>query len=182
MASAWRKGSGIQVFCVEHGLSHIRRRGDFFYHTTFLRELYLQLHQQIPRSYGLVIDLHTGVNESGRFAEIYCHATGLLDALGRVMQPDFGASRRRPQTVRLLKIVKDTAGSRGAWDGGYPVCRTFVPETVWAGRHYQYVGLEIYLPAGGEGKPEDWQFARKILTCIHNCYRNAKDDCHEEQN
>jgi len=172
--------SGIHVLCVDHGLSHKRRYGDFFYHSTFLKELYLQLNQQIQGKYPLVIDLHSGVNEPGRFAEIYCKETGFLDALGRFLKADWGAGSREPEAIRMLKIVKDISRCDGHPKQGYSVCRSFIPETVWAGGHYLYVGLEIYLSALGEGSPEEWRFARRIINCIHSCYRKQKDGCHQQ--
>lgn len=73
------ESSGIRLLSVEHGMPRDRyRRGDF-YHDTCLPELYLQIHQQIQGRNDLVIDLHTGVDDKGRLAEIYCHEAGLPD-------------------------------------------------------------------------------------------------------
>ncbi len=164
---------GIDVLSIEHGLHSDRRLYEnFFYYTTFLQELYLQIHRQIQRKYGLVIDLHTGISETGRLADILCKETGVLDCLHAVLKSRFQDGRWSPETIRLLKIVKDTAIRPGVFDISYSVCRTFIPETVWGGRHYRYVGLEIYLTGPGEGSQEDWLFARQMVKCIHDCGKN----------
>jgi hypothetical protein len=163
---------GIDVLRIEHGLSNDRfLYGNLFYYDTFLRELYLQTHMQIQGNYSLAIDLHAGVNQAGYCADVFCKETSVLDCLNSVLQNRLFLLSEK---VRLLKIVKDMAARPKLADLGYLSCKTFIPEAVWEGRHYHYVGLEIYLPRPGQGSREDWLFARRLVKCIHECGRKLK--------
>jgi len=167
---------GINVLRIEHGLSNDRfLYGNLFYHDTFLRELYLQTHMQIRGNYSLAIDLHTGFNQAGCCADVFCKETCVLDRLYCVLQNRLIRGSLLSEKVRLLKIVKDMAARPKVADLSYLRCKTFIPKIVWEGRHYHYVGLEIYLPRPGEGSREDWLFARRLVNCIHECGRKLKE-------
>ncbi|MFV9692153.1 MAG: hypothetical protein ACNY01_14510 [Desulfobacteria bacterium] len=164
---------GIDVLRIEHGLSNDRfLYGNLFYYDTFLRELYLQTHMQIQGNYSLAIDLHAGVNQAGCCADVFCKETSVLDCLNSVLQ---NRLLLLSEKVRLLKIVKDMAARPKLADLSYLRCKTFIPEAVCEGRHYHYVGLEIYLPRPGQGSREDWLFARQLVKCIHECARKLKE-------
>src|SRR6056297_4025909 len=71
-----------------------------FYYETRQRELYLQLHQQVKGRFGLLIDLHSGYDESGTSADVYCRDPALLDCVGCQVR-----DIRLRHRVRLLRIV-----------------------------------------------------------------------------
>ena len=170
------KELGIDVLRIEHGLSNDRfLYGNLFYYDTFLRELYLQTHMQIQGNFSLAIDLHAGVNQAGCCADVFCKETSVLDCLNSVLQNGLIGDSLLSEKVRLLKIVKDMAVRPKLADLSYLLCKTFIPETVWEGRYYHYVGLEIYLPRPGEGNREDWLFARQLVKCIHECGKKFKE-------
>ncbi len=78
-------GSGIDVLRIEQGLSSRRPVfDDLFYYTTQHQEIYLQLRQQIKKRCDLLIDLHSGINESGACADIFCKHVNMLDCLKTV--------------------------------------------------------------------------------------------------
>ena len=170
------KELGIDVLRIEHGLSNDRfLYANLFYYDTFLRELYLQTHMQIQGKYSLAIDLHTGFNQAGCCADVFCKETCVLNCLHSVLQNKLIRGNLLSKKVRLMKIVKDMAVRPKLADQGYLPCKTFIPETVWEGRHYHYVGLEIYLPRPGQGSREDCLFARQLVKCIHECGRKLKN-------
>lgn len=166
---------GIDVLRIKHGLSNDRHlHRDFYYYKMFHRELYSQIHRQIQGVYDLAIDLHSGINETGCCVDILCYDINFLDRLNAALKNKFQDGRRPPETIRLLQIVKDSTMFPERGGISYPVCRSFIPETVWRARHYLYVGLEIYLPHAGKGSPEDWLFARQMVKCIHDCGKNCE--------
>jgi hypothetical protein len=129
-----------------------------FRHEARQRELYLQLHQQVRGRYRALIDLHSGVDENGPSADIYCHDPGVLDRLARQLDDD--------EPVRLVKIV--APGEPLPRTGGEAGARTCIPEAVWAGGPPLYVGLEIYLPDDGQpGEAE--RLAQRLIACIQDC-------------
>ncbi|MCK5509403.1 MAG: hypothetical protein KAI50_12905 [Desulfobacterales bacterium] len=170
------KELGIDVLRIEHGLSNDRfLYANLFYYDTFLRELYLQTHMQIQGKYSLAIDLHTGFNQAGCCADVFCKETCVLNCLHSVLQNKLIRGNLLSKKVRLMKIVKDMAVHPKLADPAYLPCKTFIPETVWEGRHYHYVGLEIYLPSPGRGSREDCLFARQLVKCIHECGKKLRN-------
>lgn len=111
-----------------------------FHYETRQRELYLQLHQQVKRRYRLLIDLHSGWDDNGPCADIYCHNPDVLDGL-RVVLKKASLSER----VRLIRIVDqpELPASMTLADGE---ARTSIPALVWSSDRPVYVGLEVYLP------------------------------------
>jgi hypothetical protein len=71
--------AGIRIVRIDQGLPQEESfNGRGYYYSAFHREIYLQLHQQVKTEIRLLIDLHTGINESGRCADIYCSDHHLL--------------------------------------------------------------------------------------------------------
>lgn len=134
-----------------------------FYYETRQRELYLQLHQQVRGRYRLLIDLHSGVDDDGPVADVYCHEKSMLNALRNRMND-------LPE-VRMIRIVADEepvpTGSRGG--SGEVGARTFIPRAVWAGEDPLYVGLEIYLPTTEASPGAAERLAQKIIDAIRSC-------------
>ena len=163
------------VLHIPEGISGHRPRPDeIFYYETRHRELYLQLRQQIRGRYELVIDLHRGVNQGGRCADVFCRDTGLL----RCVQ--LAALRRYGDDVgnRLVRTVPLASGTQShkaetpgttARGGAEPFGKTVIPEIVWDSEEFLYVGLEIYLTCEDEGQADDWGFARWLIHTVVAC-------------
>ena len=173
--------SGIEVLRIEQGLSGKNPVfDDLFYYTTQHQEIYLQLRQQIKKRYDLLIDLHSGINESGACADIFCKHVDLLNCLKTVSKKCSNIRCALPGPIRLTRIIEnseeidDTAEGNKETDTkirvqGYPVCLTVIPQAVWASKDFIYVGLEIYLPRPDAGTMEDWQFTKEIVESILKC-------------
>lgn len=178
--------SGIEVLRIDQGLSGKNPIfDDLFYYTTQHQEIYLQLRQQIKKRYDLLIDLHSGINESGACADIFCKHVDLLNCLKTVSKKCSNIRCPLPGPIRLTRIIEnseeidDTAEGNKETDTkirvqGYPVCLTVIPHAVWASKDFIYVGLEIYLPRPDAGTLEDWQFAAEIVECILKCDESLK--------
>jgi len=157
----------IQVMRIPDGISHARTgTDDLFYYTNQHREIYLQLHQQVKGRYRLLIDLHCGLNDAGRCADIYCRDERLLQCVvERSRRTELG------EELRLVKILANSEDSDGAGDGtGVHVgARTLIPEQLWNDPSFIYVGLEIYLTEPGDGVAEDWHFTGDLIETIQAC-------------
>lgn len=159
-------GTAIRVIQIDHGLpQQASFDGKGYYYSAFHREIYLQLHQQVKNKLDLLIDLHTGVNESGRCADIFCNDMLLLDKLNKILY-DYKESRNgQEQSVRLVEIASESS-RKHAKAGGFPVCYTIIPGSVWKSAKYSYVGLEIYLQDTGKGNEEDWLYGASLIESI----------------
>ncbi|MEF3168991.1 MAG: hypothetical protein K6360_06610 [Deltaproteobacteria bacterium] len=130
----------------------------------------------VDRRHDLVVDLHTGLNEGGRCADVYCAAPAFLDSLDGVIQSDAASLRRG---VRLFRIVEDrdvdkkTACER-ADEKGRPVCTTVIPAAIWKNRAFLYVGVEIYIRSSGAGTHEDWGYAAHLIGLLPVAYMRAR--------
>lgn len=81
IARRLRQGQ-IDVLCIPKGIPQEKRPGEAsFYHRLRHREIYLQLRQQVLSRYDMILDLHTGIDETGRCADVYCRVNALLDFL-----------------------------------------------------------------------------------------------------
>ena len=168
----------IAVLRIPEGISGQRPRPDeVFYYETRHRELYFQLRQQVRGRFKLVIDLHRGINQPGRCADVYCRDAELLRcvhvaALGRYGR-DAGTGLVR--TVRLAsqaRIGKSGTQADAELSAG-PFGRTVIPAGVWDSTEFVYVGIEIYLTCEGSGEADDWKFARQLVedtvACADTC-------------
>ena len=186
-------GSGIDVLRIEQGLSSRKPVfDDLFYYTTQHQEIYLQLRQQIKKKCDLLIDLHSGINESGACADIFCKHVNMLDCLKTVFKKRSNIHRPLPRPIRLTRIVENSERIDEPAEGneepytkirdpkirnqGYPVCLTVIPQAVWASKNFIYVGLEIYLPGPNTGTMEDWRFTAKIVESVLKCYRSLRSN------
>lgn len=164
--AAMLAGSGIRIVQIDQGLP---QQGSFngkgYYYGAFHREIYLQVHQQVKGKLDLLIDLHTGINETCRCADLFCadiHLLGRLKKILNVCKPDL--SNRLP-ALRLFEIISDSTREREN-AGSFPVCHTIIPPVVWDSAKYSYVGLEIYLQDTGKGNESDWAYGVGIVKSI----------------
>ncbi len=166
----------MDVLRIEHGISRQRDPHEAqFYYTTRHREIYLQLRQQVRGRYELIIDLHSGINASGRCADVYCHNENLLDCLD--VELNDGSPKHQ---VRLAHIITDndpspTSSHRVQGRTGHcshAIAHTLIPEVVWDGRDFVYVGVEIYLDKGGAGSKDDWLYTRRLIGLVLSCAKS----------
>jgi hypothetical protein len=157
----------LDVLRIPEGISHTRDGPDrLFYYNTRLREIYLQLRQQVKGRYRLLIDLHSGLNEEGHCADLYCADPRILHCAAQ--RSERTAMRQR---LRLVKILAGSERHDPAEDGADidVGARTEIPERIWNRRDPLYVGLESYLAEQGEGTAEDWRFARDLIEILLTC-------------
>ncbi|MFW5815308.1 MAG: hypothetical protein ACOCVP_00505, partial [Wenzhouxiangella sp.] len=135
-----------------------------FYHETRQRELYLQLHQQVKGRYRLLIDLHSGTDEAGPGADLYCRDAELLERIGTRLAPELG------ERVRLVRIVdaREPAGAGGPQAVVDAEARTSIPAAIWTGGRPVYVGLEVYLPEPADSTEAE-ELACRLIRCIQAC-------------
>lgn len=165
--------SDIHIVQIDNGLSHERsyyRSG--FYHSTAHREMYLQLHQQlVGNKVDLVIDLHTGINETGRCADIMSANLDLLNKMHLLFEGVEKHTFSEPGEERLYKIIKSDERSKQK-DGSFSVCHTIIPHKVWDAREYIYTGLEIYLHETGNGFLPDWEYTVGLIRMLKSTSNN----------
>lgn len=151
---------GLRVIQIDNGL---RRQDAFkdkgFYYSTYHREIYLQLHQQIRKKCDLLIDLHTGSIEQGVAADIYCGDPVFLDRLKKSTRKNLWDS-----PVYLLRIVEENK-LYDYTDDNFKACHTIIPKRIWSGKDYLYAGLEIYLSNPIPCR-EDVKFAVWLISVI----------------
>lgn len=160
----------IEVIRIQNGLvrgSDWKNRSSF--HGSDLHKLYLWIHQQVCGKYDLVVDLHCGSTEGKWSADILAEEIGFLDFLHAGAKDIFQDRYALPDTIRLVRIVSDIASQSDIFSYRYLVCKPFIPEEVAKKAHYRYVGIEIYLSAGGKGCREDYRLSRRLLRAIHKC-------------
>jgi hypothetical protein len=156
----------IRIVQIDQGLPQQDSfEGKRYYYGVFHREIYLQLHQQLKKKIDLLIDLHTGINEAGRCADIFCCDAHLLGRLKKTVDKCAVSRFRRPQPIRLVEIAA-ASSQKHATAGCFPVCHTIIPRAVWKSANYSYVGLEIYLQHKGQGQRADWIYGAGLVESI----------------
>lgn len=169
----------IQVVQVTSGLSHEKSLYlSGFYHSIAHREMYLQLHQQLKGKADLVIDLHTGINETGRCADILSADTCLLRTMKTRLETIVQHPFSLPGEERLYQITQ-LDGQYERNDGPFPACHTIIPQQIWGGHDYIYAGLEIYLHEPGEGSMADCEYGvqliRMLCLSVENIVKEQED-------
>ena len=156
----------IRIVRIDQGLPQQESfRGRGYYYGAFHREIYLQLHQQVKNKIDLLIDLHTGINEAGRCADLFCSDKRLLGRLEETLNACKMDLSDHSQAVRMF-VITAVSSEAHAVSNDYPVCHTIIPRAVWNSAQYSYVGLEIYLPDEGEGNPADWNYGAGLVESI----------------
>lgn len=156
----------IRVVRIDHGLPQREVfESRWNYYSIFHREIYLQTHQQLKNKIDLLIDLHTGINETGRCADIFCADTRLLHRLRQTIGDNAPMPWGHCQSVRCVQIA-NASSAQMLPTGSFPICHTIIPRTVWESTKYTYVGLEIYLPSAGDGDQADWKYGARIVENI----------------
>ena len=156
----------IKIVQIDQGLPQQESfNGRGYYYSTFHREIYLQVHQQVKNKIDLMIDLHTGINESGRCADIFCSDERLLSRIKKTLNKSKVNLSENSQAVRLFEITT-VSSEKHAASSSFPVCHTIIPGCIWESAPYSYVGLEIYLQEPGKGKQDDWHYGAGLVEVI----------------
>jgi len=164
----------IKIIKIDQGLPQqesFNNRG--YYYSTFHREIYLQLHQQVKNKIDLMIDLHTGINESGRCADIFCNDEYLLEKIKKTQNKNNVNISGDSQVIRFFKITKVSL-KKDAASSNFPVCHTIIPASIWESAPYSYIGLEIYLQEPGNGRQADWSYGAMLVKRIINSFTLQK--------
>ncbi|QVL48205.1 MAG: hypothetical protein KFB96_21670 [Thiocapsa sp.] len=127
-------------------------------------ELYLQILERVQPGQQLIIDLHTGIDELRRSADVFCAAPNLLARIASAGPVD-------GDPVRGIQLVADTGGALADLAGvrPFPLARPDLPPLVWDRATPRYVGVEVYVACEGSGSPDDHAFAADLLRRIVAC-------------
>ena len=152
--------SHLTLLRIPAGVSGARPSPDqAFYYRTNHQELYLQVLAQVRGHYDLLLDLHAGVNEPGRCADLISadrHLLAcLLDHSGPAQPPPSGELERGV----LLAAPDDPPRVSDSLLSAH----TVIPMSVWENEAFRYLGIEVFLPTAGAGQPADWTFARRLI-------------------
>lgn len=160
---------GMEIVRIENGISNQRslhhlkseRLADLY-------DLYKGIGKKARGRFNLLLDLHYGYSEGVWSADIFCAETACLNAMENALTPSSGKNLRFPPNVRLFKIMPNTEAKPLAFDERFPVCLSFVPETILNGSHYHYVGLEFYLTSK-RGGWTDHRLSRRVILGVQTC-------------
>ena len=152
--------SPLTLLRIPAGLSGVHPSQDqAFYYRTNHQELYLQLLTQVRGHYDLLLDLHAGVNEPGRCADLICADRQLLACL-----LDQGDPARPPPSRDLVRgVLLAGPDDPPRPNDGLLSARTVIPRSIWDNEAFRYLGIEVFLPTAGAGRPADWAFARGLI-------------------
>jgi hypothetical protein len=154
----------IQVLRIPAGISGVRPTQDrAFYYATHHQELYLQILPLVRGRYDLVLNLHCGVNEPARCADLFAADPALLDcACAALAEPsDNPAAKVRPILLGASKGARPTL----------PRAQTVIPEFFWRNPGFRYLGLKCFLLQPGAGEAADWDLARRLIEAAVACAR-----------
>lgn len=172
------KKSGIEVIRMLDGIPNCRTRGELkSSQKTDLDNLYSRIHRKVCGKYDLVIDLHSGLCEEEWSADIFSSEMGFLDFMDAGLKKIFRDKFHLPDKIRLFKILRNDQAAK-AFDDRFPVCLAFVPENIVNGKHYHYVGLEVYLTSQ-EGCRSEYRLSRRLILAVHECaigYASRKEN------
>ncbi len=160
----WLDPGTLQVLRIPVGISGVRPTQDgAFYYATHHQELYLQILPLVRGRYDLVLDLHCGVNEPARCADLFAADPELLDCTCAALAEDPGG--QAPQ-VRPILLA---SGTRTGLAPTLPRAHTVIPEVFWRNGAFRYLGLECFLLQPGAGDAADWDLARRLIDAAVAC-------------
>lgn len=169
----------IDLLRIPQGVSGARPTQDqAFYYRANHRELYGQILRQVRGRYDLVIDLHCGIHEPGRCADLFSADPLLLGCA-------CSAARRSPGVPpNPIRPVLLGGASPSAQDTPVPPplrARTVIPEAIWNSPRFRYLGIEVFLASPGPGDPQDWALARGLIDAVLGCAQDRFDEPLEGQ-
>ena len=163
------KKKGIDVIHIADGIPNRRARGELkSSQKTDLDNLYSRIHRKVCGKYDLVIDLHSGSSEEKWSADIFSSEMGFLDFMDARLKKIFRDKFHLPDEIRLFKFIRNDQSKPNAFDDRFPVCLPFLPENIINGKHYRYVGLEVYLTSQ-KGCMSEHSLSRRLILAVHEC-------------
>ena len=120
--------------------------------------------RQAAWEHRLIIDLHMGEDDAGPCADVICADRLFLSCIHR-----WAATGASPGS-EVVRTVCLTGEGRAVAQGSTSA-RTVIPSYVWDSRESLFVGLEMYLPAKGPGRLQDWAFTAELVEKTIGCAR-----------
>jgi hypothetical protein len=158
--SAMINAEDIAVLTIPEGISGRRPRADQLLQYEHLHQrLYTQLLSHVTGQYMALIDLHTGEDQNGPKADLFCADQALREQLEKRIHGD---ANLLDQRVRL--ILLDTPGLLHAV--------TVIPEAIWNNSDFRYIGLEIYLPETKAGRIVACHLTNYLIDITADCFRD----------
>lgn len=164
------------VLRIPDGLSGRRPRAD--QREAYRRshdELYHQILAHLTPAHRLLIDLHTGSDETGGCADVLCHDP---DLLARVTTPAHATAAPGPRIRGIRLVAPATAapatadslhtprGARPGTTASWPIAHPDLPARVWQRADPLYVGVEVYLREEGAGSVAEQALAVALIERI----------------
>jgi hypothetical protein len=149
------------VLVIPDGLSGRRPRPDEkFAHDVLHRALYLQLLPHVLGRYVRLIDLHTGADPQGPSADLICAFPRKLSGLTPGCSPGDEAGGNAPR-IRLVALGDPADGA-----AAIALADTAIPKEIWRNPHFDYIGVEIFLPEPHTVAVDQVRFARDIVATL----------------
>ena len=156
----------LAVLRIPAGISGVRpTQNGAFYYATHHQELYLQILPLVRGRYDLVLDLHCGVNEPARCADLFAADPELLDCTRAALAEDPESPTPKVRPILLA------SGTRSGLAPTLPRAHTVIPEVFWRNPGFRYLGLECFLLQLGAGEAADWDLARRLIGAAVACAR-----------
>jgi hypothetical protein len=156
----------IQVLRIPTGISGVRPTQDgAVYYAAHHQELYLQILPLVRGRYDLVLDLHCGVNEPARCADLFAADLDLLDCTSTALARHPGTPAAKVRPILLA------SGTRAGLAPALPRAHMVIPEVFWRNPAFRYLGLECFLLEAGAGEAADWALARRLIATALACAR-----------
>ena len=161
--------TGIETIRIDKGISNKGNRNQPKSHRmSDLYNLYYGIDERARNRFDLVLDLHYGFSQEAWSADVFSSETGFLDFLDKDLSRTLRKKFRSPENVRFFKIIHNESSKAPAFDDRFPICLSFLPETIVNSKFYHYVGLEFYLTSK-KGRRADHRLSRRVILRIHEC-------------
>lgn len=145
----------FDTLCIPNGLSGVRPLNDQRFRFKLLHQaLYRQLLPYVQGCYPILIDLHTGINDTGLCIDFFSPHITLVQNLVEQALP----AHEIP--VRCIRMVTAKPGNNPTT---HLQAETVIPETVWQNPDFLYLGVEVFLAQAGAGSIQEQHSTRCIL-------------------
>ncbi len=161
--------TGIETIRIDRGISNEGNRNQpKSRRMSGLHHLYYGIDERVRNRFDLVLDLHYGFSAEAWGTDIFSSKAGFLDFLDTELDRTFPKRVHSPENVRLFKIIQNEGSKAPVFDDRFPVCLSFLPESIVNNEYYHYVGLEFYLTSK-KGSRADHRLSRRMILGIHEC-------------
>jgi len=171
----------FSILRIQQGICGIRPRPDE--RAAFLRrhhDLYMQILDHVAPHHQVLIDLHCGIDQTGKHADLFSADPKVLACLTHATAA--AASDIPDASIRGVRLVADTTVTADPTPDGWPVARAEIPEPIWNRPIPRYVGVEVYLTADGAGSDGEQHFAATVLAGIADCLVSEHDGARRDRN